>query len=214
MLKQGANSILGQTQTTKKLVYAAFNLKADGPISRKALKQPKRVGTRASFTLGNGQSRSLERMSAVVAGFNANVTPAQAWSKGAAKAKALTAQSFDDALSLHRRYFDQLKQTPIKYHELAATVGGPVMIPKVYDGRNKTFFFMAFQQHNEKASETAITTVPNADMLNGDFSFGGLGLPIYDPTTTRQNATGTWIRDPFPGNRIPTARFDLPSATT
>lgn len=109
---------------------------------------------------------------------------------------------------LHRRYFDQLKQTPIKYHELAATVGGPVMIPKIYDGRNKTFFFMAFQQHNEKASETAITTVPTTEMLNGDFSFGGIGLPIYDPTTTRQNAAGTWIRDPFPGNRIPTTRFD------
>ena len=45
-------------------------------------------------------------------------------------------------------------------------------------------------------------------MLNGDFSFGGIGLPIYDPTTSRQNAAGTWIRDPFPGNRVPSARFD------
>ena len=109
---------------------------------------------------------------------------------------------------LHRRYFDQLPQTPIKYHELSATIGGPVMIPKLYDGRNKSFFFVAFQQHNEKASETAITTVPTAEMLRGDLSFGGKALPIYDPTTTRQDSTGKWIRDPMPGNIVPLSRFD------
>ncbi|MBI4877051.1 MAG: TonB-dependent receptor [Acidobacteria bacterium] len=109
---------------------------------------------------------------------------------------------------LHRRYFDQLPQTPVTYHELAFTIGGPIVLPKIYDGRNRTFFLFAAQRHHEKASETAITTVPSADMLAGDFSFGGKGLPIYDPITARQNAAGTWIRDPFPLNRVPAARFD------
>ena len=45
-------------------------------------------------------------------------------------------------------------------------------------------------------------------MLAGDFSFEGRGLPLYDPDTTRQDATGRWIRDPLPNNRIPTSRFD------
>jgi len=45
-------------------------------------------------------------------------------------------------------------------------------------------------------------------MKNGDFSFSGQGLPIYNPFTTRQNAAGTWIRDPFPGNQIPANLFD------
>jgi len=51
-------------------------------------------------------------------------------------------------------------------------------------------------------------TVPTPEMLNGDFSFGGIGLPIYDPATIRQNASGTWVSDPFPGNVIPRNRFD------
>ena len=109
---------------------------------------------------------------------------------------------------LHRRYFDSLPQTPISYHEMAATAGGPIFIPKLYDGRNKTFFFFAFQQHNEKASETAITKVPTPDMLNGDFSFNGLGQPIYDPASTRQDASGKWVRDPFPDKKVPLNRFD------
>ncbi len=44
--------------------------------------------------------------------------------------------------------------------------------------------------------------------LRGDFSFGGQGLPIYNPFTTRQDETGKWIRDPFPGNIIPANLFD------
>ena len=45
-------------------------------------------------------------------------------------------------------------------------------------------------------------------MLNGDFTFGGAGQPLYDPLTTRQNADGTWTRDPFPTRVIPQNRFD------
>ncbi|MCC6392308.1 MAG: TonB-dependent receptor [Bryobacterales bacterium] len=116
---------------------------------------------------------------------------------------------------VHRQYFDQLKRcdvglpcNPWTYHEMSATLGGPVYIPKVYDGKNKTFWFFGFQRHHEKVSETAITNVPTPEMYNGDFSFGGRGFPIYDPTTTRQDATGKWIRDPFPANQIPVSRFD------
>ncbi|MCC6365402.1 MAG: TonB-dependent receptor [Bryobacterales bacterium] len=119
---------------------------------------------------------------------------------------------------VHRQYFDQLKRcdvglpcNPWTYHEMSATLGGPVYIPKVYDGKNKTFWFFGFQRHHEKVSETAITNVPTPEMYNGDFSFGGKGFPIYDPTTTRQDATGKWIRDPFAGNQIPVSRFDAVS---
>jgi len=37
------------------------------------------------------------------------------------------------------------------------------------------------------------------------------GFPLYDPATTRQDATGKWIRDPFVGNQIPVSRFDTVS---
>lgn len=102
----------------------------------------------------------------------------------------------------HRHHLEQSRITsPFDYHEWGATASGPVI-------RNKTFWFFGFQQHYEKLAETITTTVPNQDMYNGDFSFAGRGLPIYDPETTRRDAAGNWIRDPFPANRIPTARFD------
>ena len=116
---------------------------------------------------------------------------------------------------VHRQYFDQLKRcevglpcNPWSYHEMSATAGGPIYIPKVYRGKDKTFWFFGFQRHHEKVSETATTNVPLPEMYQGDFSLAGKGFPIYDPSTTRQDATGKWIRDPFPGNKIPVAQFD------
>ena len=116
---------------------------------------------------------------------------------------------------VHRQYFDQLKRcdvglpcNPWSYHEMSATVGGPISIPKIYNGRDKTFFFFGFQRHHEKVSETAFTNVPTPQMLNGDFSFGGKGFQLYDPASTRQDATGKWVRDPFPGNILPVSQID------
>ena len=110
---------------------------------------------------------------------------------------------------LHRAYFNLLRPTsPFSYHELAGLVSGPVFIPKLYNGKNRTFFLFGWSRHHEKYNQQVFADVPDAATLNGDFSYGGLGYPIYDPTTTRQDATGKWIRDPFPGNVIPKNRFD------
>src|SRR5437667_8703900 len=124
---------------------------------------------------------------------------------------------------VHRQYFEQLKRcqasafsntiipcNPFTYHEMGATAGGPVVIPKLYNGKDKTFFFGGFQRHHEKVTETFIGNVPSPEMYAGDFNFAGRGFPIYDPATTRLE-NGTWIRDPFPGNVIPQNRFDAVS---
>lgn len=123
---------------------------------------------------------------------------------------------------VHRQYFEQLKRcqglvtcNPFSYHELSATAGGPIYIPKIYNGKEKTFFFFGFQRHHEKVTETFIGAVPTADMYNGNLDFGrspdGLRATqaVYDPDTTRPS-TGAqpWVRDPFPGNRIPANRID------
>jgi len=116
---------------------------------------------------------------------------------------------------VHRQFFDQLKRcqnalnicNPFTYHEMGATVGGPVKIPGLYNGKDKTFFFGGVQRHHEKVSETFIGSVPSPDMLAGDFSFGGRGFPIYDPATIRQEGS-TWTADQFPGNVIPQDRID------
>ena len=79
---------------------------------------------------------------------------------------------------LHRAYFNLERPTaPFSYHELAALVSGPVYIPKLYDGRNKTFFLFGWSRHHEKYNQQVFADVPTPDMLNGDFSFGGLGYP-------------------------------------
>ena len=114
---------------------------------------------------------------------------------------------------LHRAYFNLERPTaPFSYHELSALVSGPVVLPKLYNGRNKTFFLYGWSRHHEKYNQQVFADVPTPDMLNGDFSFGGRGYPIYDPASTMQDASGAWMRTPFPGNIIPKNRFD-PVAT-
>jgi hypothetical protein len=117
----------------------------------------------------------------------------------------------------HRRYFDRARASdpvpgrpdglPVFFMQPDANVGGPVYIPKVYDGRNKTFFFFGYQRLHEKKVAQIITSTPTVDMRRGIFTFPGAN-PIYDPATTRRNADGTWARDIFPGNSIPLNRID------
>jgi len=117
---------------------------------------------------------------------------------------------------IHRQYTEQLaRNNPFTYHELSATMGGPVYIPKVYNGKDKTFWFFGFQRHHEKGGETAVNSVPSPEMLAGNFNFGGLN-PIYDPNTTAfgQNAlcqpagSDCWYRLPFANNQVPPSRVD------
>ncbi len=117
---------------------------------------------------------------------------------------------------IHRTYLEQLpRDNPFTYHELSATMGGPVYIPKIYNGKDKTFWFFGFQRHHEKGGETANLAVPSPEMLGGNFNFGGLNT-IYDPATTAfgQNSlcqpagSDCWYRLPFPNNQVPQSRVD------
>ena len=89
-----------------------------------------------------------------------------------------------------------------------ANVGGPIVIPKIYNGRNKTFFFFGYEKLIEKKTQAYTSQTPTPDELAGDFTFGGLGQKLYDPYSTRRLADGTWTRDPFPTNIIPRNLFD------
>jgi len=109
---------------------------------------------------------------------------------------------------MHRNYFDVGRPTgPFAYHEITGVVSGPVLIPKLYNGRDKTFFLFGYTRHHENGGESIQRDVPSPEMLAGNFSFGGIGQPIYDPLTTRQEGT-TWVRTPLPGNMVPQSRFD------
>src|SRR5579863_2505240 len=98
------------------------------------------------------------------------------------------------------------------------TVGGPVWLPKIYNGKNKTFFFFNLERFaNNQLSASAYSTVPTTAYRNGDFSAAltgrtltdpttGLSFPengIYDPQSTYTDSNGRVVRTLFPGNIIP-----------
>lgn len=88
-----------------------------------------------------------------------------------------------------------------RFNEYGAGVGGPIYIPKVYDGRNKSFFFFTYSRDKRPISTgAALSTVPTALMKTGNFSQATQA--IYDPATTAGN-----VRTPFAGNIIPRSRF-------
>ena len=108
---------------------------------------------------------------------------------------------------IHRNWQDaSIPQGGVNFHLMTATISGPVVLPG-YNGRNKTFFLAGFQRHHERASENNNREVPSAAELAGDFSFGGVGFPIYDATSLVQMPDGTYVKDQFPNNQIPTSRF-------
>lgn len=91
--------------------------------------------------------------------------------------------------------------------------GAPVIIPKLYDGRNKTFFFVAWEANKfgDPNVGQRTSTVPTAKMRNGDFSellTLGSQYRIYDPFSTRSNGAGGFTRTEFPGNVIPSSLLD------
>ncbi|MBV9503439.1 MAG: carboxypeptidase regulatory-like domain-containing protein, partial [Acidobacteriia bacterium] len=121
-------------------------------------------------------------------------------------------------------------------NDFGGTLGGPIWIPKIYNGKDKTFFFWSYEQYRESNGFNPALTVPTTAYRNGDFSAispnGGsnfnpnLGVPatalpstdalgrpiyantIYDPDTRSVTAAGVPYANPFPNNIIPATRFD------
>ncbi len=94
-----------------------------------------------------------------------------------------------------------------------ATFSGPVLLPKVYNGRNKTFWVYSFEGLTRPGVERGNTffTVPTLGERRGDFSellrVGSI-YQLYDPLTTTPAAGGRFSRQPFAGNLVPQARLD------
>ncbi len=85
-------------------------------------------------------------------------------------------------------------------------ISGPVIIPKLYNGKNKTFFQVAGSYHVDSSSNSSVASTPTPAELSGDFS--AFSNQIYDPASTSGTfAAGNLARTPFPGNIIPQSRF-------
>jgi hypothetical protein len=100
---------------------------------------------------------------------------------------------------------------PLDRHQFGGALGGAVVIPGLYDGHNRTFFFADYAGIKERRGVTTVNTVPTAATRIGDFSnyrdASGNLVPIYDPLTTRLDENGRVVRDPFPNNIIPQERI-------
>lgn len=88
---------------------------------------------------------------------------------------------------------------------------GPILLPKLYNGRNRSFFMVNYERYREGTPRPFTVSVPEPEMATGDFSklADGDGNPIviYDPSTGR-DVKGVWTRDPFPSNKIPGNRIN------
>jgi hypothetical protein len=105
-------------------------------------------------------------------------------------------------------------------NDLGFSIGGPVRIPKIYNGRNKTFFFFSFERYLDRKQGSATATVPTLAMRDGDFSgvLTGRTLATINGTAMKENTiydpgseytlNGVVYRNPFNNNMIPKASMD------
>jgi hypothetical protein len=106
---------------------------------------------------------------------------------------------------------NRIDKTQSKQNTYGAAVGGPVWLPKIYNGKDKTFYFFDFEGTQIRSAGVSLAQVPSLLQRDGNFSqttdVSGRPITIYDPTTTRQVGAG-YVRDPFPGNTIPKSAMD------
>jgi Carboxypeptidase regulatory-like domain/TonB dependent receptor len=141
--------------------------------------------------------------------------------------EALNAGSpFTDAGSINPNKAGQLVRNPLRQNDYGFTLGGPIKIPKIYDGHDKTFFFFSIEQFRQSAFTTNTQgIVPTAAQRNGDFR-GALSPicngpdpagqtvclnEIFDPST-QTTVNGSQVRSPFANNTIPMSRIDPTAA--
>jgi hypothetical protein len=101
----------------------------------------------------------------------------------------------------------------LRYNQFGGTVGGPVRIPKLYNGHDRTFFFFGYEQWHQRSASLQRSTVPTALQRTGDFSqtyasaTSTTPIPIYDPASTAANPGGNgFVRTQLAGNKV--TRFD------
>ena len=114
-----------------------------------------------------------------------------------------------------------------KLYDYGFSVGGPLWLPKIYQGKNRTFFYFNLERYRDRESlYNGIHTLPTDALRSGDLSamltgrslgtdFAGRNIlenAIYDPGTTVTDSSGRLVRTVFPNNRIPTSLIDPVSA--
>ncbi|MEO8661671.1 MAG: TonB-dependent receptor [Bryobacteraceae bacterium] len=112
---------------------------------------------------------------------------------------------------LDSRGFYNASRSINRQNEYGGSIGGPIFIPKVYNGTNKSFFFFNINYFKYRSGPiNQVASVPTAAFRSGDLSqlVDSKGLvQLYDPASTRPDGNGGYTRDPFVGNIIPSSRI-------
>ncbi len=106
-----------------------------------------------------------------------------------------------------RNTFQTTPQNPKNIiNQFGGNIGGPVYIPKVFNGKNKLFFFVNWERTTRRQSSPIVKySLPPADLRAGNFTGSGINTVIYDPASSADPK----LRTPFPGNQIPSDRIDI-----
>src|SRR5262245_6470446 len=114
-------------------------------------------------------------------------------------------------------FFSNRNNLPLasfKRNQFGGSLGGPVVLPKLYNGTSKTFWFATYEGMRRRVAKDATYSLPTELQRKGDFSeslnAGGTRMTIYDPFSTVPDPgrVGAYIRTPFGGNIIPTSRLN------
>lgn len=119
-----------------------------------------------------------------------------------------TRLAWEDGVRAGRISPDEQKQAPGRQNNFGFSLGGPIQLPKLIHGRDKLFFFVAYngiyQDMTEIGNDIKNNTVPDVAWRNGDFSnllaVDATRFTIYDPRSARRDGARV-VRTPFPGNR-------------
>lgn len=172
----------------------------------------------------NVQSHITDAQFSISSGANVNVATKSGGNQIHGDAWEFIRNDKFDAANFFDNFANQRKP-PFRQNQYGVTIGGPVMLPH-YDGRQKkTYFFGYWEGFRSSQGFTLFNNVPTSSELGGDFSdlltnqqavdpttkqpvFDALGRPvmvgqIYNPYSTRQAPNGQLVRDPFPGNIVP-----------
>ena len=112
----------------------------------------------------------------------------------------------NDAFDARNTYLPSV--TPFRQNEFGFTLGGPVYIPKLYNGKNRTFFYGGLEEFLYRSPAQNFFRVPTPANYAGDLS--DVPGQIYNPFSTRRDPShpGQYLSDPFPNNRIPGSMID------
>jgi hypothetical protein len=97
--------------------------------------------------------------------------------------------------------------SPFRQNQFGGTVGGPIMIPRLYNGRNRTFFYFGYEGWRYTQAAQSRYYVPTDEELGGDFSHSLINQNIFDPSTTQAdpNKAGEYLRTQFAASSDPSS---------